>query len=201
MADTGAPWNIPFAEPTDLVRDWPELSEDVALAVAAGLSAAGNPGIGSNVVQTVKTDVFTTSSSSFTTVTGMSVTITPTSATSKILLIGQVFVSGPVDAVIGAHVRFAGGNSGTYVGDADGSRIQAVGGLGPTFTTNFAAWNLALPIAMVYLDSPGTASPVTYSVEMRSNSGTATFNRSGSDPNNSGNARTASSITVIEVAA
>jgi hypothetical protein len=41
MADTGAPWNIPFAEPSDLVRDWPALSEDVADAVAAGLTAAG----------------------------------------------------------------------------------------------------------------------------------------------------------------
>jgi hypothetical protein len=41
MADTGAPWNIPFAEPSDLVRDWPALSEDVADAVAAGLSSTG----------------------------------------------------------------------------------------------------------------------------------------------------------------
>jgi len=40
VADTGAPWNIPFAEPTDLVRDWPQLSEDVADAVAAGLTEA-----------------------------------------------------------------------------------------------------------------------------------------------------------------
>jgi hypothetical protein len=41
MADTGAPWFIPYAEPADLVRDWPGLSEDVADAVAAGLTAAG----------------------------------------------------------------------------------------------------------------------------------------------------------------
>ena len=37
MPDTGAPYFIPFADPTDLVRDWPELSEDVALAVVAAL--------------------------------------------------------------------------------------------------------------------------------------------------------------------
>jgi hypothetical protein len=59
MADTGNPWFIPFAEPSDLVRDWPALSSAVGTAVAAGLSAAGNAGIGSNVVQTVKTDTFT----------------------------------------------------------------------------------------------------------------------------------------------
>jgi hypothetical protein len=40
VADTGAPWNIPYAEPTDLVRDWPALSEDVAEAVADGLDDA-----------------------------------------------------------------------------------------------------------------------------------------------------------------
>jgi len=30
-------YNIPFADPTDLVRDWPALSEDVALAIEAAL--------------------------------------------------------------------------------------------------------------------------------------------------------------------
>ena len=42
MADTGAPWSIPYAEPADLVRDWPALSEDVADAVAAGLTLVNN---------------------------------------------------------------------------------------------------------------------------------------------------------------
>ena len=37
MPDTGSPYFIPYAEPTDLVRDWPELSEDVALAIVAAL--------------------------------------------------------------------------------------------------------------------------------------------------------------------
>ena len=37
MPDTGAPYFIPFADPTDLVRDWPDLSEDVALAIVAAL--------------------------------------------------------------------------------------------------------------------------------------------------------------------
>jgi hypothetical protein len=39
MADTGAPWNIPFATPTNLVRGWPALSEDVADAVVDALDA------------------------------------------------------------------------------------------------------------------------------------------------------------------
>jgi hypothetical protein len=42
MPDTGAPWNIPYAAPSDLVRDWPALSEDVAEAVADGLESAAS---------------------------------------------------------------------------------------------------------------------------------------------------------------
>jgi hypothetical protein len=30
MANTGAPFSVPFAEPSDLVRNWPGISEDVA---------------------------------------------------------------------------------------------------------------------------------------------------------------------------
>ena len=33
MGDTGLPFEIPFAEPSDTVRTWPALSEDVADAV------------------------------------------------------------------------------------------------------------------------------------------------------------------------
>jgi hypothetical protein len=58
MPDTGAPWNIPYVESTDLVSDWPADSLALANAIAAGLDDAGNAGIGSNVVQAVKTDTF-----------------------------------------------------------------------------------------------------------------------------------------------
>ena len=56
---------------------------DVTGATVTGLSA-GKIG---QVLQTVKTDVFQTSSSSFTDVTGLSVSITPSATTSKILCI------------------------------------------------------------------------------------------------------------------
>lgn len=40
MPDTGAPWNIPYIDPTDLVIDYPVANEDMADAVAAGLTSA-----------------------------------------------------------------------------------------------------------------------------------------------------------------
>jgi hypothetical protein len=200
MPDTGAPWNIPYAAPADLVRDWPDLSEDVADAVAAGLSAAGNPGIGSNVVETVKTDTFTTSSTSFTTVTGLSATITPSSDTAKILVIAQVVVSQSVTNNVGVHLRLSGGNATDYVGDTASNRVRVIS----TFGNFGSLWDTMLAVPMVYLDSPAVATPVTYSVEVRvdtTSGGSALVNRSGTDTDNNKFGRAASSITVIEVAA
>jgi hypothetical protein len=37
MPDTGAPYFIPYVVSTDLVSDWPDVSEDVALAIVAAL--------------------------------------------------------------------------------------------------------------------------------------------------------------------
>ena len=83
MADTGAPWNIPFVEPTDLVRDYPAADEAQALAVAAGLSAAGQV---RQIVRATDGTNRLTSSSSFVDA-QISVTITPTSANSNLLII------------------------------------------------------------------------------------------------------------------
>jgi len=46
------------------------------------------------VVQTYKTDSFSTNATSYTNVTGLSASITPTSATSKILVMVSVFIDG-----------------------------------------------------------------------------------------------------------
>jgi hypothetical protein len=197
MPDTGLPWEIPYAAPADLVRDWPALSEDVADAVAAGLSAAGPAGIGSNVVQTVKTDTFTTTSATYTTVTGLSATITPTSNTAKVLIIVQVTHAMGAAGVGYGHFRVAGGNATTYVGDASGSRISGVFGGGSESTDTLSA----LSETIVYVDSPASASPTTYQLEVRTAStGSVHINRSQNDGSNAFNNRGASSITLIEVA-
>ena len=199
MPDTGAPWNIPYVESADLVSDWPADSLLVANAVAAGLSAAGNAGIGSNVVQTAKTDTFSTTSATFTTVTGLTVTITPTSASSKILLLADVKLSHS-DAAGGYIVRLAGGNAAAYVGAAVGSRTQGLVGL--ENASAVAEHIRLLGQTFVYLDSPATTSATTYSVEIvQTRTGTAYVNQTGLDTNSADFPRGASSITAIEVAA
>ena len=202
MADTGAPWNLPYPLPTDLVRDGADAIKDLAEAAASGLDLAGNPGIGSNVVQTVKTNVFTTTSSTFTDVTGLTATITPTSATSKILVIADVVLvnTNTSGSVVSAFMRINGGNADNYVGDADGSRSRVTHGNTTFFDTSPSSYSVHGRTAVV-LDSPGVATAVTYAVQVRVSGGTAAVNRTTVDSNSAIYARTPSSITLIEVAA
>jgi len=162
----------------------------------ARIPNAAKAGIGSNVVQTVKTDVFTTTSASFVTVTGLTATITPTSATAKILIIAQVAYSTSQDNA--GQYRLAGGNAGTYIGDAAGTRTRAVfGGRQNVDANKFTTTSDSI----VYLDSPGTASAVTYEVQCRAAVGLAVMNRDFENDDSAQRVRGASSITVIEVAA
>jgi hypothetical protein len=195
VADTGAPWLLPYPISSDLVRDGADAIKDLAEATATGLSAAGNAGIGSNVVQAVKTDTFTTTSATFTDVTGLSATITPTSNTSKVLIIVQLSMS---TGATNPSVRIAGGNSATYIGDADGSRVRSVF----TMSQQSPMGLQNLSFGIVYLDSPASGSAQTYSVEIRRGSdvGNVYVNRSSNDVDNESHGRGASSITVIEVA-
>jgi len=82
MPDTGAPWNIPYAEPSDLVRDWPDLSEDVADAVALGLTAAGAV---KQVKAATDSTLRTTTSNSYVDA-DISLSFTPTAATSLLVV-------------------------------------------------------------------------------------------------------------------
>jgi len=189
VADTGAPWNIPFAEPTDLVRDWPQLSEDVADAVAAGLTAAGNPGIGSNVVQAVKTDHFTTTSSTLTDLTGLTVTITPSNDTAKILLVASINFSHSVTNELFGF-QFVRGS--TNIGVGTGGSLSNL-----TFAAQNASATAQFVAAFVLLDSPAVDTATTYKMQARTVGGTLTVNRAG----NNTLTGSISSLTAIEVAA
>jgi hypothetical protein len=194
MPDTGAPWNIPYAAPADLVRVWPALSEDVADAVALGLTAA-NIAIGPNVVQTVKSDTFTTTSTAFTDITGFTVTITPTSATSKVLVIANLNIGNGGSEF--TYVKLRRDSTDLFIGDTAGNRIRSTAmSRGGTETSAFHHM-----VTATFLDSPGVATATTYGVQMRVTGNTGTFNRSGDDADSANRTRTASSITVIEVAA
>jgi hypothetical protein len=154
------------------------------------------PGKILQVVQTVKTNVFSTTSPSFTTVTGATVTITPRATSSKILLICN-FMAGQ-SGTQSANFRLSGGNATTFVGDADLSAVRAA--------ASHAA-NVAEPqyhrenMTIAYLDSPNTTSAITYALEANRGTAGTVFVGSPADlGTNENRARTPVSLIAMEVA-
>jgi len=152
------------------------------------------------VVQATKTDTFSTASTSYTDVTGLSVSITPSSASNKIL----VFMNASVAAGNGSDINHAGiqivrGSTAIFIGDARGTRMQA------TAVVNTATAGQMNHPSAVYLDSPATTSATTYKLQIKTTNGsyTANVNRSGRDANDSlgFDGTAASSITVMEISA
>ena len=163
-----------------------------------GLPAGSNGGI-IQVVQSVVTSASTGSGGTFVTV--MSGSITPTSASNKILVI--------VDGIVGSSNGYATKlnlyRSGTqiYFGDAAGSRPR----VSKTITNypNEATTYMCTTVHITFLDSPGVSgSSITYDVKLASyQSASWSFNRSYADQedttNGEYNGRSASSITLMEV--
>ena len=146
------------------------------------------------VVSTTKTDTFSTTSSSFADVTGLSLSITPASASNKIFLVSS-FVAGQ-NGFNAAFFQFAGGNAGTFIGDASAGRVRSATSFGILDSAGYFRNNMV----MNFLDSPATTSAITYKVQARVGSGGTVFvGRSGDDSDNSNHGRFPSSITAIEV--
>ena len=134
-------------------------------------------------------------SASYADIVGLTVSITPSTVTSKILVVCAV----ALDQDAGATVTYyALAREGVVIlqGDAAGSRVRAVASAG-----NTAANLTTQPV--IYLDSPATISTITYSIQVRSNSGagTAYVNRAKDDTDSTSRGRGVSTITVIEVPA
>jgi hypothetical protein len=141
------------------------------------------------VVQDIKTDSYTESvaGSSFSSeITGLSATITPSSTSSKILVMVAV---GGVYTVSGIKLLINGSDS-AYIGDTSGSRGRASSAA--TFGTS---------TTIVYLHSPASTSAQTYTIKIQnqeSSTQTLYFNTTSIDQLRV--PTTASSITLMEVA-
>ncbi len=151
------------------------------------------------VVQTVLGTAFsaTTSGNTFLDITGLSVSITPSSASNKILILANVSInSGGVD---GAPFRILRDSTAVGVGTPAGSR-QGSTGLSASNVVNGSQGT----VGGIYLDSPATTSAITYKIQALSGGSGSTFyvNRTStySDGANGYNTTPISSITVMEVA-
>ena len=153
------------------------------------------------VVSTTKTDSFTaatdndgTPNAQWASVTGLTATITPTAATSKVLVMLHLS-----DGYRSSY-RLTRGGTPISVGDSAGSRQQATGGSGNSLDYTISSGSA------IYLDSPATTSATTYGVDIANLESTGVtitlyINRSKNDNNATSAARAVSSITLMEVSA
>jgi len=149
-------------------------------------------GLGGKVaqVQTATTAAsFSSSAASFTDVTGLSVSITPSAASSKVLLFATVqgsLASGSGDGVfrlVRGSTAIAEGTSGTI--------------LNGYAQVNQSTSQQMYSLAITFQDSPATTSATTYKVQVYAYVSTAYVNRRGSNTEYGG----FSSITAVEILA
>ena len=198
MPDTGAPWNIPYVDPTDLVRDYPQASEDLADAIADGLDAAGG-------LVAVKSALFTgTQTASVTAsnnvaVTNLSITHTLADAANKLIISAYLGAAGSTARE--SQVGIAVADDGTLIGigDADGTRTR-VGAGGPVSATS-GTFVVSMP-SVTFVYQPGDTASHTFTVRainIRTTTETLFINRSELDSADAGAARASSGFVIQEV--
>jgi hypothetical protein len=176
----------------------PQITVDAKGRVTSmGTSALGSTGkIGQIISTTVSTSGFTSTSSSFVDVTGLSVTITPTSSSSRIFVIYTVFGSCNNHSAI----RLVRDSTPINVGVAAGNRVASSGASFGLGSGSGASGDDAVTISGNFLDSPSTTSSVTYKIQAASYVATIWYlNTSIGDGDNTFTYRGASTITVMEI--
>ena len=164
-------------------------------------TVAGKPILNSTgsilqVKSVTKTDATSTSSQTFGDVSGLSISITPSSTSSKILVIGTINCSESGDY---AYVRLMRDSTAIAIGDAASNRPRVTASTGDQANTYYI-----YALSMSHLDAPSTTSAVTYKWQIRSGSGanTAYVNRSVNDRDTADyESRNASNLTVMEISA
>tara|TARA_B100000287_G_scaffold223473_1_gene210878 strand:+ start:1007 stop:2530 length:1524 start_codon:yes stop_codon:yes gene_type:complete len=190
---TGTKSNTGFGVPSNFGVD-----EVYTQVVIQDLGSSGGGGKVVQVIQSTKTDTASVTGSTFGDV-GLSASITPSSATNKILVLVQANIG--ASAGYDMKTRLMRGNTPIHIGGADGNRPRVTTTITQTYgsTVNYNADQANIN----YLDSPNTTNPVTYKIQMASyDSQVVYINRNGADLNTTQyDGRGASSIILMEVSA
>ena len=164
-------------------------------AVTSAKLASGTGGKVLQVVQAVKTDTFTNASNTYTDLTGITLNITPSATSSKILVMTQLSMA--VDNGGQPGLKLLRDSTALNIGASASSRIQAT----TTYFTE-ATWEM-MPVSIIFLDSPSSTSALTYKVQGRTaGSGNVLYlNRSAADSDSNSYYRAGSSIILMEIGA
>ena len=112
------------------------------------------------VVQTLKTNTESVTGTSFADITGLNVSITPSSSSSKILIMLTMTYGGSGD-IYPAFKLLRGATTVTTATDLQGSCISATFGANAYYDTNTEN------LSYTFLDSPSTTSATTYKIQVR----------------------------------
>lgn len=162
------------------------------MTVSNLVANAGGGKIG-QVVSAFKADAFSSTADGFFDITGLSVSITPSATSSKVLVISDLALgSSNFDSF---NIGFKVLRGSTNIGISTAGSSNFSGG----FNFYGSDTTYAFGNAKVFLDSPSSTSSLTYKVQgtKQDSSGTFYLNRKGSNTGVGG----ASSITVMEVLA
>ena len=134
---------------------------------------------------------FTPTSQTWTDIAGLSVQITPSSSSNKILVFASVH-GVTLQNVVG-FLRTYRDNVAVGIGNTSGSRSTISGAIKETtsYDIQHSSWN--------FIDSPSTTDQITYKIQVYSN-GTVYINRPSTTADNWSVGVTVSSITLMEIA-
>ena len=175
------------------------LADDFAFT--GTISGAGGGKVG-QVLQAYKTSVQYTNASSATDISGLSIAITPSATSSKILILSNI--SGFSHNGVGGGFcisRQIGSGSFSKIAQADSasSRVR-MSYSGDLYTGDASGENqMSMNAVTAFLDSPSTTSACTYKVVGQLNGNTLHINQTAGDGDSNDNSRTTSQITVMEV--
>ena len=184
----------------DSIRNSSASSDALTLSSDGKVAFPNNTGNILQVVSTAKTaTTSTTTLNTFVDISGMSVSITPSSSSNKILVMLDMRLS--VNDNRSVAYRIMRDSTPIYIGDAAGSRTR---GTGCIRLMSDAKYDMQSETA-IFLDSPSTTSATTYKVQWCHTFGGSSdgcyLNRPHSESDSDDRVRGASSITVEEVAA
>jgi hypothetical protein len=161
-----------------------------------GEIGSGYGGFTGNIIQVQSTALLTTTtfSTSFGDIAGLSVNITPRYTNSQILIMCHINSGRSGDILL--YFKLLRNSTDICIGNTASNRTRS------TTASYLGASTPGLHlinIPILFLDSPSTTSQITYKIQARTDVGTGYINQTGIDSDTATYARTASTITVMEV--
>jgi hypothetical protein len=148
------------------------------------------------VISTTKLDAFTSTSGTMVDITGLSVNITPTSSSNKILIIVSLAVSADSWLTGGMGINLVRNSTNLAVGTS-GTSFNATAGYNAWSSSQSNTTGNFSPMIITFVDSPSTTSSTTYKLQGANVVGgnTFTINRRALNDNYG----FSSTITVMEI--